>query len=193
GKYIEIFALGIGASLFYVAAVERKGLSKRTQTRIGVISLAVFIIGLPLCFLWQLHDKRGFFWSNGIAWDVAGEWSLGVVFVALLVATLIGPAFLTRLFALGPLRFIGNISYSVYVWHYAIITLAAPHIVRRNPALGYPALALFSAVMAFAVSVVSYYLIERPFISYRRAAHSNADDVRLAAPAVTFAAPEAFG
>ena len=172
GKYIEVFALGIGASVFYVAAVERQGLSRRTQIWIGSVALAIFIIGSSLCFIWQLHDKRGFFWSAGMAWDVAGEWSLGVVFVALLVATLIGPSLLTRLFALGPLRFIGHVSYSMYVWHFAIISLSAPHVVRRNPPLGYPSLAVFSVVTVLGVSVVSYYLVERPFISYRRSASS---------------------
>jgi peptidoglycan/LPS O-acetylase OafA/YrhL len=181
GKYIEIFALGIGSSLLYVAGVERKGLSRHTQMWIGCIALAIFSIGLPLCFFWQLHDNRGFFWSTGLAWDVAGEWSLGIVFVALLIATLIGPELLSRVFALSPLRFIGHISYSMYVWHFAIITLAAPYVVRENQALGYPALALFSVMTVFAVSIVSYYLIERPFISYRRAAHSPADEALPAA------------
>lgn len=181
GKYIEIFALGIGASLLYVAAGERKGLSRKAQTWLGAVALAVVVIGLPLCFLWQRHDNRGFFWSTGMAWDVLGEWTLGVVFISLLIATLIGPALLARLFALGPLRFVGHISYSMYVWHFAIITAVAPSIVRGNPALGYPELALVSVVTVVAVSILSYYLIERPFISYRRAAHSSADEAQPAA------------
>jgi peptidoglycan/LPS O-acetylase OafA/YrhL len=85
--------------------------------------------------------------------------------VLLVVSTLLRPTSITgRILELPPVRFVGRISYSIYLWQMLFFPfwtfVAPPHSwwlqQVQNSGLRYVAL--------FAVSLSSYYLIERPMI-----------------------------
>jgi peptidoglycan/LPS O-acetylase OafA/YrhL len=64
-----------------------------------------------------------------------------------------------RLLSLPPLVFVGRVSYSWYLWHWPL--LAFVHIVNGSKL---PlALPLLTVAAAFALAIVSYFLIEQPF------------------------------
>ena len=77
-----------------------------------------------------------------------------------------------RVLGIAPMRFVGRISYSLYLWHWPLIVFAAalfPHAssqIAGRIAIG---------VLTFAVAVPSYQLIERPF----RKMSINVDGERL--------------
>ena len=87
----------------------------------------------------------------------------------------------SKLLSLYPLRFLGIISYSVYLWHLLILMTALPfgYVAEPPVLLGmpYPVFAshprlfyfLFPAAVIF-YSSISYALIERPFLLLRRKA-----------------------
>jgi hypothetical protein len=84
-----------------------------------------------------------------------------------------------RLLALGPIRWLGVISYSLYLWHWPVIVL------MTHDATGWSGSTLLVARLAtmVALSCASFYLIERPL----RRADWGALRRRVHIPAVGFA------
>jgi len=61
-------------------------------------------------------------------------------------------------------RFIGHISYSLYLWHFALF-----HIFERVlPGISHMQLVLLSTVVSFAMATISYYCVETPMINLRK-------------------------
>jgi peptidoglycan/LPS O-acetylase OafA/YrhL len=61
-------------------------------------------------------------------------------------------------------RFIGKISYSLYLWHFALYHILG----KLFPTLQSLTLAGLATVASFAIASLSYYLIEGPFITLRK-------------------------
>ncbi len=84
------------------------------------------------------------------------------VYPLLLVSTMLHPHALTsRFLELPPIRFIGRISYSLYLWQELFLDpqdVPAPGSIRAHTLLCWCA--------AFGCAIASYYLIERPLIRY---------------------------
>ena len=69
------------------------------------------------------------------------------------------PARPNRMLAVPPLRFIGRISYSVYLWHWPMIVFAAAF----YPALtGTVQMGVLVLALIFAAGALSFYLVEQP-------------------------------
>jgi peptidoglycan/LPS O-acetylase OafA/YrhL len=91
-------------------------------------------------------------------------WDGGLVGAALCVVAVIigsirapgGPV--ARLLALAPVRWLGRVSYSLYLWHWPVIDLVTPSTVGLS---GVQLLAVRLGLMA-AATCVSYYLVEGP-------------------------------
>ena len=88
-----------------------------------------------------------------------------VVGAALLVAPWNAPSLVRRALCLGPLVFLGQISYSLYLWHWPVLVLWKHYIGGESPTpaeLG--ALLVVSLIIAYA----SWRWIEQPFRGRRR-------------------------
>ena len=70
----------------------------------------------------------------------------------------------SRLLSIAPIRFLGDISYSLYLWHWPVLILGAPFIAEGN--IAKVPLLLLSVVL----STATYYLVERKAANFRLAA-----------------------
>jgi peptidoglycan/LPS O-acetylase OafA/YrhL len=125
-------------------------LSPRLRVLTGVVGSAVLV-----CFIRYGFPKR-FVFTIGFT-----VFALGAA--GLLAATVADRrSRLSRCLRLPPLPWIGRLSYSLYLWHYPVFAFAPTW---------YPALAksewLRVGVTCFC-AMVSYYLIERPFLRLKR-------------------------
>jgi peptidoglycan/LPS O-acetylase OafA/YrhL len=191
GKFLEVFALGMLASLGYVMItatrraddlLHRRNGAPRHITLAHVTSLvpAVALLGVlaNLVFmLWTrlipipMHAALGrwpqeapFAW----AWGIAGPWLISVSTTGLIVGALLGPTWLRQIWAWGALRRVGLISYSLYVWHALLQdswdAFWSGHLAGRPDTLR---LVTYLALLAI-VGTLSYLVIERPFMRVRR-------------------------
>lgn len=171
GKYLEVFALGMLTSVLYVKLSTLGTPWRRGRTRLGWLALLLCLAGLGSSFFWaQVAHRIGplastdwIFPPDGASWSVLGEWVLGSCFALLLWAVLVGPPFLGRLFSLPPLRFVGKISYSLYLWHWPLL------LVLLTRCSSYGQVLIVGSGLFLLVGTISYFVLERPFLRWRRA------------------------
>lgn len=166
-RYLEEFAVGMALSVVYVVIVEQRRYVLRRFTWFGGLALVAVLPGLIGCYFWAQHlgvFQGENFWgvipAGGWMWNIFGVWVCSLCFALLLFATLIGPAIIRRGLSLALLRLVGIISYSVYIWHLPIVNLV------RNTWVALLVICL--------LSLLSYYLIERPFLRRRSSAPRHA-------------------
>ena len=115
--------------------------------------------------LWVLTTSTSTFPYSG------GFFLIGLSVASVILAAIAAPrSIVPRLLSWSPVRYVGRISYGLYIWHWPIF-IWLDH--ARTGLYGYELFALRVAV-TFAVSVVSFHLVERPirmgtFISQWRA------------------------
>jgi len=73
----------------------------------------------------------------------------------------------------APMRFVGGISYSVYLWHYPIYQdVLIPFAVRHGGGVGqWLLVVLGTLIVILPVCLLSYHLFEKPFIRARQVRH----------------------
>lgn len=117
----------------------------------GVVAMIYFIDAIYLEF-WQGHPAL-FFWHSATSAFVA---------LAVLGIALGGP--LTRaLFENRLVVWLGAISYSIYLWHYPILQWVKGPLDAMQAGLGL--YVLVAVPLTIAVSALSYYALERPFLA----------------------------
>lgn len=126
-------------------------------------AVTIATIGLHRCSVYLRHPALHAFSLHG--------WldELGLIsqffFTLWVVATMLHPrSWTTRLLELAPLRYVGRLSYSLYLWHVLFFSQLEPLTHITNPLLlalsGRPA----KYIAAFGVSMLSYYIVEKPMM-----------------------------
>ena len=82
---------------------------------------------------------------------------------ALLAAGAAGEVGAGRLLTLSPLRYVGDISYSLYLWHWPVLVLGAKYVGDSRSTM--ETVVMLSVVLA--LSVCSYHLVENPVRRWR--------------------------
>ena len=83
---------------------------------------------------------------------------------AIVIAALIAPGpGLRTIFSIGPLRYLGRISYGIYLWHWPIIVFMTPERMGLNG----NRLSLARVATTLAISAASFHLIEQPILHRR--------------------------
>jgi peptidoglycan/LPS O-acetylase OafA/YrhL len=115
--------------------------------------------------LWVLTTSASSFPYSG------GFFLIGLAVAAVILAAVAAPrSIVPRVLSLSPVRYVGRISYGLYIWHWPIF-LWLDH--ARTGLYGYELFAV-RVLVTFAVSVASFHLVERPirmgtFVSQWRA------------------------
>lgn len=78
---------------------------------------------------------------------------------AIVIASLNQATLISRLLATRPLVFLGQVSYSFYLWHWPLISLLSYHLERQLHATE----AIVVVALSFVISVLSWKFVERPF------------------------------
>jgi peptidoglycan/LPS O-acetylase OafA/YrhL len=113
-----------------------------------------------------LHHRHPAFLVFGGPWLLNELYFFGEIFFTLMVVStmLHARSWSTRVLESAPLRFIGKISYSLYLWHVLFFSRIAPQAHVTNPVLvalsGRPA----KYVATLCVALLSYYLLEKPMM-----------------------------
>jgi peptidoglycan/LPS O-acetylase OafA/YrhL len=140
----ELLLGGAAAMLWPLGATE---MSSRTWSWLVAAGAAGVVVGASAA-----GGPPGWVWDGGLV-------AIAVCAGLLVVGSVRAPGSPIAVFlSVGPMRWLGRISYSLYLWHWPVIVLMS----GDNTGLsGLPLLGARLAAM-LAVSCVSYYLVERP-------------------------------
>lgn len=127
GKFLEDFAVGMLLCTLYVYA--RQAASDHPLSKkLHAASWWIFAVGLGVLFfaaLWHFNNwfHSGLRFLNPIsdAFTQWGELTFATGFGLCILAVLFGPQLLKMPFEWQPLRWLGMISYSMYMWHLYIL------------------------------------------------------------------------
>lgn len=95
---------------------------------------------------------------------------LGLAFFLVVIGLGIGTSWLRAIFSVTPLRLIGIISYSIYLWHAPFIRnwVSYQQLKSLPPVEHYQVLLLITALSVFLFSCFSYLTVEKPFMLMAR-------------------------
>jgi peptidoglycan/LPS O-acetylase OafA/YrhL len=171
GKFIEDFAVGMLVSLCYVYAQHP---STGGKLATGVRRLSPWLWGggiLILVFsaMWHFnHDMQGWSFLNRLFsyYDNFSDILLAIGYGACIAAILFGPAELKRPFEWPILRWIGLISYSLYIWHLPLLIFLRDHVLPLFHGLGkystYSLYWVWALLIIVPFCLLFYLFIEKP-------------------------------
>lgn len=162
--YISFFALGIAVANVYTRY--RLNIPSGKIFKIATGKIAgnfYFIIGLALILslLFELRND-----SSLIIQYYAGRILYGIGITLFIMGVLFGSNFWRYIFSITPLRIIGIIGYSVYLWHMPLIYLikSYPEIEALPVEQRFLQVLLYTSVGVFLLGTIFYLAIEKPFM-----------------------------
>jgi peptidoglycan/LPS O-acetylase OafA/YrhL len=164
---LEWAARQLPATLDVFAAGMLAAVASRLSGRIPMASASGLLVagGLAgiVAMLYVMHHHFRAYWDGGPLFYV---WhTVTAACAGLMVLGASGNGMLARaLFATRPALYLGDISYSLYLWHFPVALWVAAWL---PPAGGEPAYVAAAAAAAVAVSALSFHLVERPVLARR--------------------------
>jgi len=181
--YLCVFGAGMATSVLYTWLGGQKhgslALSPRWSRLAAVAAIVAMTVALVLALRPSLfHLTAG---RNAI---------YGYLYAVLVFGVLLGSPALRKVFELPAIRFVGLVSYSLYLWHTIVLPVFVPSLGQFSPALRVVIAFGLLCASAIPVAYVSYMLAERPFLHLRsKARDEQPAEARLAVQASVEAAP----
>jgi peptidoglycan/LPS O-acetylase OafA/YrhL len=180
------FAMGMFAAIVFVA-IEHGALPERISRRVRMLSAAAILPSLVV---------SAAFFGIAVQFVTAG---VGVV-AALMILVVVVPlargeqSRLARFLDVRPIRYVGEISLSAYLWHFPMLLLLGRLGWMAGDTL--PGM-LYNIVVLLAVTIlaatVTYYLIEKPAMNYAKRVRPNKAPAVASGPKLTAAATYGSG
>lgn len=175
GKYFEDFAIGMLCCTIYIfahnAAQDNKtsALIHRYSSWLwGAGILLLFFMAGWAAYLTQLRFLEPFIGAHSFLTELGFASGYGLCVTAILF----GAPGLKLIFEWQPLRWMGSISYSLYLWHLPILYFFKDSVLALLPLIFLSRYALYWACVALVIIPYSYLLyryIERPWMQLARA------------------------
>lgn len=126
GKFLEDFAIGMIASGCYILASAFTG-NARIQRLLRIASPILLLTGLACLLMmagWKYDVSRAHSIPAFDTWTQYPQWSefgFSIGYALCLLAILFGPAALNAVFSWHPLRWLGILSFGIYMWHLKLL------------------------------------------------------------------------
>ena len=156
------FLIGMLAAYFFIRMKAANELRKgRAADWLGLVAAAMFIalpaMGYPVSGSAYQGEP------NSSAWLLSWHGYSSLVVAALLVALTAGAPALNRVFSWPPLRGLGLISYSLYLWHYPMMLAVREGLGGIDAARGdFWTFFGYSVMVSVLVAIASWWLVEQP-------------------------------
>jgi peptidoglycan/LPS O-acetylase OafA/YrhL len=211
GKFLEDFGVGMLLSLCFIYA-QHPSVSTKVRTTLRSLSPSPWVAGLLALFtmiLWNYNE------SNPHTWPIfdlpvfytsyyqVDELCFALAFGLCILALLFGYSWLKQPMEWSPLRWLGMISYSLYMWHFPLLvilmTWGQPYMRNWPLALHYCFYWLWLLLVIIPFCFLFYKWVEKPGVTLgKRFTRNNpppkppnpsADisDINVAAPSRTLA------
>lgn len=206
GKFLEDFAIGMLAALCYTVA-QNSAPESRWNTILKRLSpwlLISSILIYAVMALWNAgllvplgNDSFSVF-LYGDAWIIFHEFGLAIGCGCFALSILFGSSMLKRIFEWSPLRWIGIISFSLYIWHYPILQhfkdAMAPFVQNWSILQIFCLNLVWVMIVATLFSYLNFILVEKPFMrisdNLRKNKDTKAQVLTSKSPSPTLKEPE---
>jgi peptidoglycan/LPS O-acetylase OafA/YrhL len=153
GTDTRVFSLLLGACLAFIlpsAKLAQGSQKRKSRVILNIIGLISLLTVLFMCYYVTQFDDYLYY----------GGMFLFSVVSALLVAAAATPAtIIAKIFGFRPLRFIGKISYGVYLWQFPVIVIT--NMMFESSSINIM-LCVLQVTVTIVLATISYYLIELP-------------------------------
>ena len=157
GTDTRAFALLVGAVLAMIWPSGQMTTNLSGKKRLALDAAGSMGLLIVILMIGKTNQYQSFLYQGGLL--------LFSVAAACVVAALAHPgSYLGRLFGWGPLRWLGECSYGIYLWHYPVIVLTSPVV---NTECADLSRTLWQIAASIILAALSRYLIEEP-IRYGR-------------------------
>lgn len=158
GPYLVVFLCGAyAARLDHRLRATGSGQRPGAWALAGVLALGAWVVTVPA--VWAGLSSSVFAQALNHTWFI---W-FGVLWSVLLLAVLHGPDWLRVPFTWAPLRLVGVVSFSLYLWHMPVLQWLGADAVALSALLA-PWLVVAAALLA---AMLSFLLFERPLRELR--------------------------
>lgn len=155
GPYVALFLCG-GIAAAADRVVRGRAPAPRTWGWVGVLALLAVAVTIPE--VWARIT------GSPVDLRLSHHWIpfFGLAWAALLLAALHGPRWLRAPFAWAPMRVVGVVSFSAYLWHMPVI-----HASKAAGIDGWPAAGWWVLAASMLAAMASFLLVERPWREVR--------------------------